>query len=140
MAQIGCPLLSAEDRARAQPIVTDRIEAAVPAGALSHMILDNDGSRNHSKVLKWLARDPRFVLDQNTRADPQQAGSSGCARAPASRSRRCGTEPRRPMSVALAHASRQTGARKSMTTRGGGTTWFACRGIRPHRSPPAGTA
>jgi transposase len=38
------------------------IEAAVPAGKLVHVILDNYGSHKHPKVLRWLARHPRFVF------------------------------------------------------------------------------
>ncbi|MGH6895303.1 MAG: IS630 family transposase [Geminicoccaceae bacterium] len=38
------------------------IERAVPAGKVIHVILDNDGSHKHPKVLKWLARHPRFVF------------------------------------------------------------------------------
>jgi transposase len=38
------------------------IEAAVPAGKVIHAILDNYGSHKHPKVLRWLARHPRWVL------------------------------------------------------------------------------
>ena len=38
------------------------IEAAVPAGKLIHAIMDNYGSHKHPKVLKWLARHPRWVF------------------------------------------------------------------------------
>ena len=38
------------------------IEAAVPAGKVIHVILDNYGSHKHPKVLRWLARHPRFVF------------------------------------------------------------------------------
>jgi transposase len=38
------------------------IERAVPAGKLIHVILDNYGSHKHPKVLRWLARHPRFVF------------------------------------------------------------------------------
>jgi transposase len=38
------------------------IEAAVPAGKVVHVILDNYGSHKHPKVLRWLARHPRFVF------------------------------------------------------------------------------
>ena len=38
------------------------IEAAVPAGKVIHVILDNYGSHKHPKVLCWLARHPRFVF------------------------------------------------------------------------------
>ena len=38
------------------------IEGAVPAGKLIHVILDNYASHKHPKVLRWLARHPRFVF------------------------------------------------------------------------------
>jgi len=38
------------------------IERAVPAGKVIHAILDNYGSHKHPKVLKWLARHPRWVF------------------------------------------------------------------------------
>jgi transposase len=38
------------------------IEGAVPAGKVIHVILDNYGSHKHPKVLKWLARHPRWVF------------------------------------------------------------------------------
>jgi transposase len=38
------------------------LERAVPAGKVIHVILDNYGSHKHPKVLKWLARHPRFVF------------------------------------------------------------------------------
>jgi transposase len=38
------------------------IEAAVPAGKVVHVILDNYASHKHPKVLRWLARHPRFVF------------------------------------------------------------------------------
>jgi transposase len=38
------------------------IERAVPAGKVIHVILDNSGSHQHPKVLRWLARHPRFVF------------------------------------------------------------------------------
>jgi transposase len=38
------------------------IEAAVPAGEVVHVILANYGSHKHPKVLRWLARHPRFVF------------------------------------------------------------------------------
>ena len=38
------------------------IEATVPAGKVIHVILDNYGSHKHPKVLRWLARHPRFVF------------------------------------------------------------------------------
>ena len=38
------------------------IEAAVPAGNVIHVILDNSGSHKHPKVLRWLARHPRFTF------------------------------------------------------------------------------
>jgi len=38
------------------------IEAAVPAGKLVHVILDNYGAHKHPKVRAWLARHERFVF------------------------------------------------------------------------------
>jgi transposase len=38
------------------------IERAVPAGKVIHAILDNYGSHKHPKVLRWLARHPRWVF------------------------------------------------------------------------------
>jgi transposase len=38
------------------------IEAAVPAGKVIHVILDNYGNHNHPKVLRWLARHARFIF------------------------------------------------------------------------------
>jgi transposase len=38
------------------------IEGAVPAGKVIHVILDNYGSHKHPKVLRWLARHPRFIF------------------------------------------------------------------------------
>jgi len=38
------------------------IEAEVPAGKIVHVILDNYGTHKHPKVVKWLARHPRFVF------------------------------------------------------------------------------
>jgi hypothetical protein len=38
------------------------IEGAVPAGKVVHVILDNYRSHKHPKVLRWLARHPRFVF------------------------------------------------------------------------------
>jgi transposase len=38
------------------------IEAAVPAGWLVHVILDNYATHKHPKVLAWLSRHPRFVF------------------------------------------------------------------------------
>jgi transposase len=38
------------------------IEAAVPAGKVVHVILDNYGSHKHPKVLRWLARHPRWTF------------------------------------------------------------------------------
>ena len=38
------------------------IEAAVLAGKMIHVILDNYASHKHPKVLRWLARHPRFVF------------------------------------------------------------------------------
>jgi transposase len=38
------------------------IEAAVPAGKLVHLILDNYAAHKHPQVRAWLARHPRFVF------------------------------------------------------------------------------
>ena len=38
------------------------IEAAVPAGRIVHVILDNYATHKHPKVLAWLCRHPRFVF------------------------------------------------------------------------------
>jgi transposase len=38
------------------------IEAAVPAGKLVHVILDNYAAHKHPKVIAWLGRHPRFVF------------------------------------------------------------------------------
>ena len=38
------------------------IEAAVPAGKLVHVILDNYAIRKHPKVVEWLARHPHFTF------------------------------------------------------------------------------
>jgi transposase len=38
------------------------IEAHVPAGKLVHVILDNYATHKHPKVLRWLARHPRFTF------------------------------------------------------------------------------
>jgi DDE superfamily endonuclease/Homeodomain-like domain len=38
------------------------IAAAVPAGKVIHVILDNYGSHKHPKVLRWLARHPRWTF------------------------------------------------------------------------------
>jgi transposase len=38
------------------------LEGAVPAGKVIHVILDNYGSHKHPKVLRWLARHPRFIF------------------------------------------------------------------------------
>jgi transposase len=38
------------------------IEGAVPAGKVIHVILDNYGSHKHPKVLRWLARHPRWTF------------------------------------------------------------------------------
>src|SRR5918994_6493429 len=38
------------------------IERAVPAGKVIHVILDNYGSHKHPKVLRWLARHPRWTF------------------------------------------------------------------------------
>jgi transposase len=38
------------------------IERTVPAGKLVHVILDNYATHKHPKVMRWLARHPRFVF------------------------------------------------------------------------------
>jgi transposase len=38
------------------------IEAAVPAGKLVHVVLDNYAAHKHPKVMAWLARHPRFTF------------------------------------------------------------------------------
>ncbi len=38
------------------------VEAAVPAGRVVHVILDNYRTHKHPKVRAWLARHPRFVF------------------------------------------------------------------------------
>jgi transposase len=38
------------------------IEAAVPAGKVIHVILDNYGSHKHPKVITWLTRHPRWTF------------------------------------------------------------------------------
>jgi transposase len=38
------------------------IEAAVPAGEVVHVIVDNYATHKHPKVLAWLSRHPRFVF------------------------------------------------------------------------------
>jgi hypothetical protein len=38
------------------------VEAAVPAGKVVHVILDNYRTHKHAKVRAWLARHPRFVF------------------------------------------------------------------------------
>jgi transposase len=38
------------------------IEAAVPAGKVIHVILDNYGSHKHPKVMAWLGRHPRWTF------------------------------------------------------------------------------
>ena len=38
------------------------IGRAVPAGKVIHVILDNYGNHKHPKVLRWLARHPRFIF------------------------------------------------------------------------------
>src|SRR5215211_6471777 len=38
------------------------IEAAVPAGKLVHVVLDNYATHKHPKVRQWLARHPRFIF------------------------------------------------------------------------------
>jgi transposase len=38
------------------------IERAVPPGKVIHAIMDNYGTHKHPKVLKWLARHPRWVF------------------------------------------------------------------------------
>ena len=38
------------------------VEAAVPAGKLVHVVLDNYATHKHPKVLAWLARHPRWTF------------------------------------------------------------------------------
>jgi transposase len=38
------------------------LEAAVPAGRIVHVILDNYATHKHPTVLAWLSRHPRFVF------------------------------------------------------------------------------
>src|SRR5829696_1631727 len=38
------------------------LEAAVPAGKLVHVILDNYAAHKHPKVIAWLGRNPRFTF------------------------------------------------------------------------------
>lgn len=38
------------------------VEAAVPAGKVIHVVLDNYGSHKHPKVRAWLARHPRWTF------------------------------------------------------------------------------
>ena len=40
----------------------NRIEPAVPAGKLIHVILDNYAAHKHPKVRAWLARHPRWTF------------------------------------------------------------------------------
>ena len=39
-----------------------RLDAEFPDGKALHLILDNYGTHGHARVLRWLARHPRFVL------------------------------------------------------------------------------
>ncbi len=38
------------------------LERETPAGKTIHVILDNYGPHTHPRVLRWLARHPRFVF------------------------------------------------------------------------------
>jgi transposase len=38
------------------------VERAVPAGKLTHVVLDNYAAHKHPKVLEWLARHPRWTF------------------------------------------------------------------------------
>ena len=38
------------------------VEASVPIGKIVHVILDNYATHKHPKVMRWLARHPRFVF------------------------------------------------------------------------------
>ncbi|HEX8374545.1 MAG TPA: IS630 family transposase, partial [Geminicoccaceae bacterium] len=38
------------------------VEAAAPAGRLVHAVLDNYGTHKHAKVMRWLARHPRWTF------------------------------------------------------------------------------
>ena len=40
----------------------NRLERAIPAGKLVHVVLDNYGSHKHPKVRAWLARHPRWTF------------------------------------------------------------------------------
>jgi transposase len=39
----------------------NRLERAVPAGKLVHVVLNNYASHKHARVLAWLARHPRWT-------------------------------------------------------------------------------
>jgi DDE superfamily endonuclease len=47
------------------------LEGAVPAGKVIHVILDDYGSHKHPKVLRWLARHPRWIFHFTPTAGPQ---------------------------------------------------------------------
>jgi transposase len=38
------------------------VEAAVPAGKIVHVILDNYAAHKHPKVRAWLSRHPRWIF------------------------------------------------------------------------------
>ena len=38
------------------------VEGDVPAGTVIHVVLDNDGTHKHPKVLAWLERHPRWIF------------------------------------------------------------------------------
>jgi hypothetical protein len=46
------------------------VEAAVPAGKLVHVILDNYGTHEHPRALAWLARHPRWTFHLTPTACP----------------------------------------------------------------------
>ena len=62
------------------------IEAAVPAGKLVHVILDNYATHKHPKVMTWLDRHPRWTFHYTpTSGSPRRP--SACVPAASDRSR-----------------------------------------------------
>jgi hypothetical protein len=58
-----CPRpLHAAPRAPGIPALPGTIERKVRAGRIIHVILDDYGSHKHPKVLRWLARHPRWIF------------------------------------------------------------------------------
>ena len=54
------------------------LEAAVPAGKLVHVILDNYAAHKHPKVIAWLGRHPRFTFHftpSSSTTTPRQSGT-----------------------------------------------------------------